>query len=324
MKNRILMAIMPVLACFALSPETQGQCVDGCDSIFGTFQGEGALISNSGGAGNSAFGWRALFSNAAGSFNTAVGGGALVINDGNSNTAVGAAALLLNTTGSSNTAVGTDAMVFNTVASNNNAVGAFALFNNDSSGNGFAGSNNAVGNSALSANVDGFANVAIGDTAMFSSNSNFNTAVGFDAGSNLTAAGFDENIYIGDTAGTLDFLGNPVGNESGVIRIGSFFAGTTACFINGILPHFIPLAPNNPIVTVDTTTGQLGWTMDFAANKVVEQQKQIEEQQASIRQLKSEMQTMVAQLREQATQIQKVSAQLEMSKPAAKVVVNKP
>ena len=34
--------------------------------------------------------------------------------------------------------------------------------------------------------------------------------------------------------------------------------------------------------------------------------------------------SMKAQLKEQAAQIQKVSAQLEMSKPAAKVVVNKP
>jgi hypothetical protein len=33
---------------------------------------------------------------------------------------------------------------------------------------------------------------------------------------------------------------------------------------------------------------------------------------------------MVAQLKEQAAQIKKVSAQLEMSKPATKVVVNKP
>ena len=35
-----------------------------------------------------------------------------------------------------------------------------------------------------------------------------------------------------------------------------------------------------------------------------------------------ELQTMVAQLKEQAAQIQKVSTQLEMSKPAAKVVNN--
>jgi hypothetical protein len=35
-----------------------------------------------------------------------------------------------------------------------------------------------------------------------------------------------------------------------------------------------------------------------------------------------ELQTMVAQLKEQTAQIQKVSTQLEMSKPAAKVVNN--
>src|SRR5262249_39997062 len=59
-------------------------------------------------------------------------------------------------------------------------------------------------------------------------------------------------------------------------------------------------------------------------NEFLKEHRKVEEQQASISQLKSEMQAMVAQLKEQAAQIQKVSAQLEMSKPAAKVVVNKP
>jgi hypothetical protein len=36
------------------------------------------------------------------------------------------------------------------------------------------------------------------------------------------------------------------------------------------------------------------------------------------------MEVLTAQLKEQAAQIQKVSAQLEVSKPAAKVVANKP
>jgi Chaperone of endosialidase len=58
-------------------------------------------------------------------------------------------------------------------------------------------------------------------------------------------------------------------------------------------------------------------------NEFLKEHKKVEEQQAGISQLKSEMQTMVAQLKEQAAQIQKVSAQLEMSKPAAKVVVDK-
>ena len=59
-------------------------------------------------------------------------------------------------------------------------------------------------------------------------------------------------------------------------------------------------------------------------NEFLKEHKKVEEQQASIGQLKSEMQTMVAQLKEQAAQIQKVSAQLEVSKPAPQVVVNKP
>jgi hypothetical protein len=37
-----------------------------------------------------------------------------------------------------------------------------------------------------------------------------------------------------------------------------------------------------------------------------------------------QIETLTAQLKEQAAQIQKASAELEMSKPAAKVVVNKP
>ena len=43
-----------------------------------------------------------------------------------------------------------------------------------------------------------------------------------------------------------------------------------------------------------------------------------------VQELEATVATLTTQLKEQAAQIQKVSAQLEMSKPAAKVVVNKP
>jgi len=56
-------------------------------------------------------------------------------------------------------------------------------------------------------------------------------------------------------------------------------------------------------------------------NEFQKEHKKVEEQAATISQLKNEMQTMVAQLKEQAAQIQKVSAQLQVSKPATKVVV---
>jgi hypothetical protein len=59
-------------------------------------------------------------------------------------------------------------------------------------------------------------------------------------------------------------------------------------------------------------------------NEFLKEHKKVEEQQATISELKNELQTVVAQLKEQAAQIQKVSAQLEVNKPAAKVVVNKP
>jgi len=66
-------------------------------------------------------------------------------------------------------------------------------------------------------------------------------------------------------------------------------------------------------------------------NEFLKEHKKVEEQHASITELKSTvaqrqkgMEVLTAQLQEQAAQIQKVSAQLEMSKRAAKVVVNKP
>jgi hypothetical protein len=198
-------------------------------------------------------------------------------------------------------------------------VGVFAAQNNDSSNNGTADFNTAVGGFALQANVDGTRNTAVGAGAMEGANGgNDNTAVGELAGNNLGAGSF--NIDIG--SGVIGVL-----NENNTIRIGTNLptgAGASACFIGGILSHFIPLASGNPIVTIDTVTQQLGFTHDFSAAKVEEQQKRIEEQQASINQLKREMQTMVAQLKEQAAQIQKVSAQLEVNKPAPQVVANKP
>ena len=64
-------------------------------------------------------------------------------------------------------------------------------------------------------------------------------------------------------------------------------------------------------------------------NEFLKEHKKVEEQQATITELKSTvaqqakgMEVLTAQLKEQAAQIQKVSAQLEMGKPATKVVVN--
>jgi DNA-directed RNA polymerase specialized sigma54-like protein len=63
-------------------------------------------------------------------------------------------------------------------------------------------------------------------------------------------------------------------------------------------------------------------------NEFLKQHHQVErlknEFEATVAQQQKEIKTLTAQLKEQAAQIQKVSAQLEVNKPAPKVVVNKP
>src|SRR5262245_1183004 len=98
-----LLLIPLALACFALSPQAQAVCRQGCD-VNNTFLGEDAL-PNTGGAANTAIGYQALFSNTGGSENTAIGSGALTNNTlGVHNTATGASALFNNTVGLQNTA----------------------------------------------------------------------------------------------------------------------------------------------------------------------------------------------------------------------------
>jgi trimeric autotransporter adhesin len=225
-KTTILPALVAVtLTCFALSPQARAVCQEGCDSsLFNAFLGNDALINNTTGAGNTAFGWRSLFANTDGSFSTGVGAGALVLNNGSSNTAVGAAALLLNSFGTQNTAIGTDALVFNESGNDNTATGAFALFNNtaaygntamgvgaltqnDISGNELAIYNTAVGFEALNANVDGSDNTAVGEEALFSNNNaQANTAVGDRTLMATTDGSF--NTAIGASAMPYNVLGN--------------------------------------------------------------------------------------------------------------------
>ena len=160
MKNRstILLAILPVLACFTLLPGARAVTPppDGCYPNFTTAEGCDALSSLTTGAGNTGLGWRALFTDSTGNFNTGVGVGALVLNNADSNTAVGAAALLLNTSGTQNTAVGAAALVFNSSGNSNTATGYSALMNNTS-----GGANTAIGWEALTANTIGVNNVAL-------------------------------------------------------------------------------------------------------------------------------------------------------------------
>jgi hypothetical protein len=93
--------------------------------------GDGALISNTTGASNTAIGRYVLLSNTTGLENTAIGASALQNNTtGTENTAIGAAALTGNTTGSQNTAIGRWALLSSSTGSFNTAIGVNSLLYN--------------------------------------------------------------------------------------------------------------------------------------------------------------------------------------------------
>jgi hypothetical protein len=201
--------LIPLLACFALSPQARAICQQGCDVTHAnTFLGEGALIANTTGTDNTAIGWQALFDNTTGSFNAANGVSALWGNTtGSLNTATGYGALMYNTTGDGNTASGTNALLGNTLGSNNTAIGHNALSKNTT-----ASSNTATGHLALGNNTTGYRNTATGEFALVNNDSGHgNTAIGYQAlyqniGSDNVALGFNAgnqlfagsgNVYIG-------------------------------------------------------------------------------------------------------------------------------
>ena len=323
MKNRstILIAILPVLTCFALLPGARAisPAPDGCFPNFTTGEGCDALSLLTIGAGNTALGWRSLFSDTTGSFNTGVGAGALILNNADSNTVVGAAALLLNTTGSNNTALGTGTLVFNDSGGSNTATGYFALMNNTT-----GGSNTAIGSEALTANTSGGNNTAIGDLALqISQNTSDNVVVGRMAGSGITTA--DNNIIIGHHSGVHSVFGQE----------------SDRCFIDNISGAPVSAATGT-VVMVDSD-GRLGTvTLDgpdpggFSTKGGIRPQAisdaakqsmlnlKVQNLQATVTLQQQQIETLTTQLTEHAAQIQKVNAQIERRKPAPKVIVNKP
>ena len=306
MKNQYitLTSIILALSCFAFLPKTQAltPTPDGCYPGFTTAEGCNALSHLTSGAGNTGLGWYALFGTSTGSFNTGVGAGALVINNADSNTAVGTAALILNTAGTGNSALGTAAMVNNDNGTNNTAVGSFAL----------------------QTNTNGSNNTAVGGAALQNSTGDYNTAVGAGAGTDPDLV--TNNLYIGDPG----FAG-----DENVISIGGVAASGTAyelTFIGGIynadvtteaLPVYIDgdgHLGTNPVVPpsgqkVRIRTPQ-GAQHQATLNEFQKQQKRIAELENTVARL-------VATVKDQSAQIEKVSAQLELQKPARRVVVNK-
>ena len=155
--------------------------------------------------GNPAGGAFALLNNTTGVYNTAFGQGTLYRNTaGNYNTAIGLNALISNTTGAYNTASGLNALFSNTTGLRNTASGVNALFSNTTGDR-----NTASGVEALFSNTTGRVNTAVGDGALFSNTTGeFNIAIGATTLDNTTTG--NDNIAIG-----VDALGGPVATGSG-------------------------------------------------------------------------------------------------------------
>src|SRR6266498_1412380 len=311
MKSRKIMftTLLSALVCFGLCQQLQSATDTpdpGAKPLSNTADGTNALLSITTGLYNSAFGFDAVLSNSDASFDTGIGAGTL----------------LTNSTGSDNNAVGAFALFSNTTASFNNAFGHEALFANVD-----GGQNNALGDLALFSNTSGDANTAMGDDALFScTEGSSNVAIGDEAGANLVDG--SQNIYIG--AGV-----SAVGtSEDRFIRIGdtdftdydTFIAGIKDRAVTAATASIVLVDDNQKVGTVplDANGNRVSFKPQAMLNESLKQQKRIAELEGMVTKQQKGMEILTAQLKEQAAQIQKVSAQLEVIKPAPKVVTNKP
>ena len=150
-----------------------------------------------------------------------------------------------------------------------------------------------------------------------------NVVIGAGAGVNVTSG--TNNVYVG--AGVVG-----PGDEIRFVRIGDISFTDYDCFIAGINGREVDSA-TAALVLVDSNqklgtvpVDASGHPVKFQAmlNDVLQQQERIAELEATVERQQKGMEVLTAQLKEQAAQIQKVSAQLKLSEPAAKLVVNKP
>jgi hypothetical protein len=233
-------------------------------------------------------------------------------------TAEGCNALQSLTTGAANTGLGWYALFGTSTGSFNTGVGAGALVLNN------ADSNTAVGTAALLLNTAGSNNTAVGGAALQNSTGDNNTALGAGSGTDPDIG--SNNVYIGDP-------GFP-GDEN-VISIGGIPASGTDyenTYIGGIFGASVNTGTALPVY-VDTD-GHLGTALVNASGKKMRIRgpqgaqhqatlNELQKQQKRIAELEATVARLAATVKDQATQIEKVSAQLELRKPARRVVVNK-
>jgi len=321
--------------------------------------GAAALENNTLGDRNTANGAFALFSNTEGHSNTAVGYQALFSNigsiSGSGNTAIGDQALFSNTAASGNTAIGFGAL-FSSVDADNTAVGAGALSGATGLGNiaigAFAGNQVTTGDHNIYIGNQG----VNGDSATIRIGTNGTHLSTFIAGisTNTVSGGNADFVTVDLNTGLIGHLSSsrrykeeirPMDNASEALyrlkpvtyrykkeidRKQVLDYGLIAEDVDQIDPNLVIYNKDGEIETV-----RYNAINAMLLNEFLKEHKKVEEQESTITHLKkdfqltsaqqqNEIQLLTTQLKEQAAQIQKVSAQVEMSKPATKVVLNNP
>ena len=328
--------------------------------LHNTANGYAALYRNADGTDNTAAGFAALYHNTTAAFNCAFGAQALFNNlKAWTNNAFGVQALFNNLTGETNNSFGTGALFANTEGESNNAFGHLALENNvdgiwnnafgfNALDSNVSGSfNTAIGDSA-GFDIDGDGNVCIGEGVLGESGANDSTYI---RNVNTTA----QPIVAGVDGVTVDLttgrLGHGVSSQRYKEQIKPMDKASEMLFSLkpvtyrykkeidpkqtldfGLIAEEV--AKVSPELAIRDAKGQVSNVRYNAINAMLlneflKEHQQVAEQQATIAELKSTvaqqqkgMDVLTAQLKEQATQIQKVSAQIEMSRPVPKVVLN--
>jgi hypothetical protein len=324
-----------------------------------TANGNGALFSNTTGEGNTAVGIDALIFNTTGVANVAVGAGALLANTNSaSNTAVGTNALEANTTGSENTAIGDETLTISN-GTNNSALGHFALFRNTGGNfNTAVGDEALFSNTTGSLNIaigrESGGSITTADNAICigsnlpGANVSNSCFIGNIRGVATTSA--DAIPVLIDSAGQLGTASSsrrfkreikPMNQTSESILAlkpvtFNYRSDKKSTPQFGLIAEEV--AEVNPDLVVRDKNGEI-YTVRYDAvnamllNEFLKEHRRVEEQQATITDLQKDFQAvnaeqqkqielLHAQLQEQAGQIQNVRAQIEMTKPASRMVLN--
>jgi trimeric autotransporter adhesin len=301
-----------------------------------TAMGHSALEFNTSGDDNTAVGWQALLNEDIGANQTAVGSNALLSSLGSlgsfDNTAVGRGALETLNAGNRNAVLGDLAGEFITSGSSNVLVGP------DIGANLVTGSGNVYIGDTVSGPTDEFGFIRIQDSNTPIAGTTSKVMIGGISGATVGAGALLVRV---NAAGQ---LGTAVSSARFKTDIKSMDKSSEAIFSLRPVTYRLKgdetntpnwgliaeeVAKVNPDLIVKDAKGEILTVRDeqinfMLLNEFLKEHKKVEAQQATISELKNEVQTVVAQLKEQAAQIQKVSAQLEVSKPAPQVVVNKP